>query len=227
MPSKLPDSRSIQSLAQACAEQTSRQHTPTRERDPCYELFHRAFASSSDEQAWQVILEQYRRLVWHWLGQYASPDTVQEVFVRVWKTQQNATSSFAARFPNTGAVMGYLKRCAYTVGIEVGRKAERRQGTMERLRNVTPVESLLMRSRSDRGHSDFHWKQLLLSKLQDEKEYAVLEGTYYYDLPPRDIQAMRPDLFPDIRVVYRVKERILTRLRRDPELCGWWSDDPE
>ena len=58
--------------------------------------------------------------------------------------------------------------------------------------------------------------------LKDESEHAVFEGTYYYDLAPRDIQAERPDLFPDGRTVYRVKDRLLRRLRRDQKLRDFW-----
>ena len=223
MDPKRLDSCSTKDLARACAQQASRRRAPAREPAPCYELFCRAFAPSPDEDAWQAILNQYRRLVSHWLGQHASEDTIQDVFLRFWKAQQDAASSFTAHFSNIGAVMGYLKRCAVTVRIEAGREAERQHRLWERLRDASLVKLVLARAQAGREHTDSDYKQLMLSRLKDEKERAVFEGTYYYSLTPREIQAMRPDLFPDAKAVSRVKENLLKRLRRDRELEEYWN----
>jgi DNA-directed RNA polymerase specialized sigma24 family protein len=218
------DSASIKDLARACAQQTSHSRAPVREPDPCYELFRRAFSRPPDDDAWQAILDQYHRLVRLWLGQHASDDTVQEVFLRFWKAQKGGSSAFTARFPNIKAVMGYLKRCCATVRIEAERQAEKRRRLQERLREAAQLEMIITRARPSRGHTDLDFKQLVLSKIKDESEQAVFEGAYHYDLGPRDIQALRPDLFPDVRTVYRVKENLVRRLRRDHELEGYWVD---
>lgn len=215
---------SIQDLARACAEQTSRRRVPPRDSDPCYELFRRAFAPCSEEDAWQAILDQYQKLVSYWLGQHANEDTIQEVFLRFWQAQRGAASSFAARFPNTGAVMGYLRKCTISVRIEAGRKENRWHILWETLHDRALVELILARAQSDQGHSDFDLKQLVLSRLKNERERVVFELTYYYGLPPREIQAMRPDLFLEARAVGRVKENLLKRLRRDQRLCEWWAN---
>lgn len=217
------DSRSIEDLARACAEQTSRPRAPAREPDPCYELFLRAFAPSPDGDAWQAILNQYWREIFLWLGRYASRDTVQEVLLRFWKAHQSSGLSFATRFPNVGAVMSYLKKCAIAVRIEAWREEKRHCKVQERLRDVTLVDLVLARTRPGQRHVDFDLKQSILSKLKDDQERVVFEGTFYYALPPREIQAERPDLFPDAQVVHRVKENLLKRLRRDQELGEWWS----
>jgi DNA-directed RNA polymerase specialized sigma24 family protein len=217
-----PASFSTEDSARACAKQASRQQAPTRKPDPCYELFRCAFASPPDTDVWRAILDRYRKLVLHWLGQYAGEDAVQEVFLRFWQTQQNATSPFTARFPNIGAVMGYLKSCAAAVRIEAWRNEDRQRLLCEKLRAASSAELILARVRPNRGHTSFDFKQLVLSRLKGERERAVFEGTYYYDLAPRDIQAERPDLFPDVRMVYRVKDRLLRRLQRDRELWEFW-----
>jgi DNA-directed RNA polymerase specialized sigma24 family protein len=213
---------STEDSARACAKQASRQQAPAHKPDPCYELFRCAFASPPDADVWQAILDRYHRLVSHWLGQYAGEDTVQEVFLRFWKTQQNATSPFTARFPNIRAVMGYLKFCAAAVRIETWRNEDRQRILYEKLRTAPSTELILAHVQPNRGHTSFDFKQLVLSRLKDESERAVFEGTYYYDLAPRDIQAERPDLFPDVRTVYRVKDRLLRRLKRDRELLEFW-----
>jgi DNA-directed RNA polymerase specialized sigma24 family protein len=219
------DSLATKDLAMACAQRISYQRTPARAFAPCYELFRRALAPSPDNDAWQAILNQYHRLVLLWLGQYASEDTVQEVFLRFWKAQQGAMSPFASRFPNIRAVMGYLKRCAIVVRTEAWREEEGRRILWLRLCDAAQVELVLARAQPDHGHAGFHFNQLVLSRLKDDRERAVFEGTYYHDLAPREIQAERPDLFPDVRAVHRVKENLLKRLRRDQELEEYWAND--
>lgn len=198
------DACSTKDLAQACARQASRRRVATCEPDPCYELFRRAFAPAPDDDAWQYILNQYGGLVSFWLGQYASEDAIQEVFLRLWKAQQGAPSPFATRFPTMRAVMGYLKHCAAAVRIEAWREEERRQLLWERLRDATRLELVLAHTWPDQAHASFDYKQLILARLKDEAERAVFELTYYYDLTPAEIQAERPDLFPDVRAAHRV-----------------------
>ena len=219
------DTCSTEDLARACAQHSSRQRTPVCEPDPCYELFRRAFAPCPDDDAWQFILNQYWGLVSFWLGQHASEDTIQEVFLRLWKAQQGATPPFATRFPTIRAVMGYLKRCAIAVRIEAWREEERRQLLWERLRDATRLELVLAHTWPDQAHASFDCKQLILARLKDEAERVVFELTYYYDLTPAEIQAERTDLFPDVRTVHRIKENLLKRLRRDRELREWWPND--
>ncbi|MCP4541423.1 MAG: sigma-70 family RNA polymerase sigma factor [Chloroflexi bacterium] len=209
-------SRSTTDLAHACAQQASRRHTSTPEFDFCYELFRRAFASLPDNIAWQAILNQYQRLITHWLGQHATEDAVQDVFIRFWKSQQGAV--FASRFSNIRTVMGYLKRCAVTVRIESGRAEEKRHKLAEKLSSLADEAQLVAaQTPASQTHAEIDFKQFVLSKLKDEREQAVFELTYYYNLTPREIQAERPDLFPNARTVYRVKENLLKRLHRDPE----------
>lgn len=221
-PGQLPP-YSVESLAQACAEQASRRGMPASGFDPCYELFRRALALPPDESAWQAILGQYSRLISYWLGQHSSEDAIQEVFLRFWKTQHAAGSLFVARFPNISTVMGYLKRCALAVRFEAWREEERRCLLWDRLRDAALVESVLELMRPDRGHESFDYRQLVLSRLVDEREHVVFELMYRYDLAPHEVQTERPDLFPDVRVVYRVKENLLKRLKRDRELRRWWA----
>jgi DNA-directed RNA polymerase specialized sigma24 family protein len=219
------DSYSVEDLARACAQRSSRSRAPAaRGPDPCYELFRRALAHPPDDDAWQSILVQYHRQIRFWLGQYAADDTVQEVFLRFWKAQQTTTFSFASRFPGISAVMGYLKRCALTVRFEAWQEEEQRRLLWDRLHDAALVESILEFTRPGCGHEAFDCRQLVLSRLTDEREQVVFELTYRYDLTPREIQAERPDLFPDVRTVHRAKENLLKRLKRDPELRTWWAD---
>jgi len=42
-------------------------------------------------------------------------------------------------------------------------------------------------------------------------------------LKPREIQAQRPDLFPDIKEVYTMTRNVFDRLRRSPEFHRWYD----
>jgi len=210
-------SDSIEDLARACAKQAHHEGDTAQTSHPCYELFRRACEHPRNETAWQAILNQYHRLVRHWLDQHASDDHVQEVFLRFWKAQEEAKSPFTTRFPSIGAVMGYLKRCAVTVRIDAWREEKRRRALEERLWGDAEFDATHTSTRPG-THS---LRTLVLSKLGSEEERVVFELTYYHDLPPRDIQAVRSDLFPNAQRIYRVKENLLKRLRRDPEIRGW------
>jgi DNA-directed RNA polymerase specialized sigma24 family protein len=209
------DTWSVEEVASACAQQASRASQQSDASSPCYELFRRACELPRDEAAWQALLNQYHRLVRHWLDQHASDDHVQEVFLRFWKAQEKAKRPFAVRFRGISAVMGYLKRCAVAVRIDAWREEKRRRAMREQLRDER---------RSTIAHTNpapHPLQSLVQSKLKSKEEYVVFELTYYYDLPPRDIQAVKSDLFPDVQRIYRVKENLLKRLRRDPEIRDW------
>jgi DNA-directed RNA polymerase specialized sigma24 family protein len=211
-------SRSIEDLARECARRASRRDASGP--NPCYELFRRACVPPQDQAAWTAILTQYHKLVLHWLDQYATDDTAQEVFTRFWQAQQNASKPFPTRFPNIGAVMAYLKRCAAAVRNDAWRAENKRIELQERLQTAHVAH--LVAAHSQPAHAEFHFRQSIRSKFNDEEEQVVFELTYCYDLKPREIADERPDLFPDVNRIYRVKENLLKRLGRDPELRIWW-----
>ncbi len=216
-------SLSVEELARTCAEHSSRRVVVLPSLDPCYEIFRRALTPPPDDAAWSALVAQYQRLIRSWLGQYAGDDAVQDVLAHFWRAQQGAC--FSAQFSTTRAVLGYLKQCAITVRLDAWREEERRQQLLERLRDAKRFELVRVHDALDRrGDTDFY--ELLSSRLKGEAERVVFELSFYYNLAPREVQAERPDLFADVRAVHRVKENLLRRLARDPELERCWSDWP-
>jgi hypothetical protein len=67
-------------------------------------------------------------------------------------------------------------------------------------------------------------RELVRGKLKTDFERIVFELSYEYGLAPRDIYAMRTDLFGSPQAVGRVKENLLKRLRRDAEIREWLGD---
>jgi hypothetical protein len=60
--------------------------------------------------------------------------------------------------------------------------------------------------------------QLIKKKLKDSKEYTVVYASFGLALSPREILAEYPDLFCDIKEIYRYKANLLDRLARDDEI---------
>jgi hypothetical protein len=54
--------------------------------------------------------------------------------------------------------------------------------------------------------------------MQSEQERRVIYGSFALALKPREIYAQSGELFDDVKEVYRIKENVLARLRRDAEL---------
>jgi hypothetical protein len=69
---------------------------------------------------------------------------------------------------------------------------------------------------TDRFEQQALWN-LLNSRLQDEKERAVIQGSFVLALKPQELLNHYRGLFTDIDEIYRVKQNIIARLRRDPE----------
>jgi hypothetical protein len=71
-------------------------------------------------------------------------------------------------------------------------------------------------------HQEF-WRQIN-RRLADEKEQAVVFGSFVLAMKPAELQVRYAHLFGDVREVYRVKQNVLDRLRRDPELQNLRAD---
>jgi TPP-dependent pyruvate/acetoin dehydrogenase alpha subunit len=65
------------------------------------------------------------------------------------------------------------------------------------------------------------WK-LIESTLKNEREAAAIEN-YTMEKKARQIRLEYPHLFADINSVYRTKENLMKRWRRDPNLKAWYT----
>ena len=61
-------------------------------------------------------------------------------------------------------------------------------------------------------------------RLADEKEQAVVYGSFVLAMKPAELHLRYPHLFSDVKDVYRTKQNVLERLRRDPELLNLRAD---
>lgn len=56
------------------------------------------------------------------------------------------------------------------------------------------------------------------SCLENEQERKLVHATFVLGLKPRQIQERLPEVFSQVSDVYRVKQNVLARLRRDPKM---------
>jgi hypothetical protein len=89
----------------------------------------------------------------------------------------------------------------------------------ERGRSATTVETQV--------HAQFDrealWR-LVEARLLDDQERLVIDGLFVLGLKPRELQAAHPRELPAVSDVYRIKQNVMARLRRDPDLREYLGD---
>ena len=212
-------------VAHRCARET-RLFFQNQRSDPryCFELFRRAIAER-DERAWELVYAQYCPLVGGWVKRHSAlPDSGEEsqyfvnrAFEKMWGA---LTPEKFGHFVNLRSLLRYLQMCVHSVILDQVRLAERSVVDVQpealaagRTTGAPIVEDLAL----ERLHRQEFWRAID-GRLCDEQERRVVYGSFVLALKPRDLYAQFGDTFRDVREVYRVKERVLARLRRDAEL---------
>jgi hypothetical protein len=193
----------------------------------CLELFRLALVERN-EDAWELVFETYRPLVLSWVRKHpAFPNCGEEdqyfvnrAFERMWTNLPAERYDRTARLP---ALLDYLKLCVHSAIID----HTRRQGPIsvsEEVLTVTgdphpgPEANV-----EDRIAGRELW-EMIKKKANDEMELCFLFAYFTLDLKPRQIAAEYPQFFAGIQDVYRTRERIFDRLRRDPDLEAFQAD---
>ena len=225
-----PQQMAVADLAHRCARETQhyfqQQH---HDNSYCFELFRRAI-EARNQAAWEVICIQYQPLVSGWVRQHRGFEaTGEEVqyFVNgaFGKISGTLTPDKFGKFPDVGALLRYLKMCVHSIILDYTRAAE--QGHLSDLDDAEeeasseqpPEEQAL-----DRSYQHAFW-ELINARMQDEKEHAVIYGSFVLDLKPQELLEHSPKLFSDVDEIYRVKQNVLARLRRDPEFRKFLGED--
>jgi hypothetical protein len=182
------------------------------------ELFRRAICER-DEFAWSTIVDEYSQLVRVWIRQHPvtyqlhenHDDLVCGSFARFWAAVKPERWE---HFCDLASVLRYLKLCAHSQVLDAARAA--------RPWRTVPLDDLVDESTNgldveadliDAMGAAELW-QLVLEALSDESEQLVAYLSFVREVPPAQISARHPQLFPNAAAVYRVKRNILDRLRR-------------
>jgi len=190
----------------------------------CFELFRRAIMERN-QRAWELVYNQYRSLVGSWVKRHSAfPSSGEEAqyfvnraFEKMWVA---VTPDRFGRFPDLKSLLRYLQTCVHSVVLDQVRVAEQAEVGAEadiasvegEAGDTTPEDQALARVQGQEL-----WDQIT-TRLRNDREHRVMYGSFVLALKPREIYAEGKDTFRDVREVYRVKENVLARLRRDAEL---------
>jgi hypothetical protein len=219
----------VADLAHQCAQETERYfHRQSSDSSYCFELFRRAI-QGGNQAAWDMICVQYQPLVSGWVRQHhgfqASGEEIQYfvngAFGKIYST---ITPVKFDGFTDIGSLLRYLKLCVHSAIVDYNRSAEQislypLEDASEQVSRDPTVEEQQM----DRAYQRAFW-DWINTRLNDEKERAVIYGSFVLALKPQEIYDLFQNRFSNVDEIYRVKQNVISRLRRDPEfqkLLGW------
>ncbi len=212
-------------LAHRCAQETEL-FFQRKQYDPryCFELFRRAIAGRN-QQAWESIYNQYLRLAMGWAQRHPLLTTsgedaeyfVNSAFEKMWAA---LTPEKFEHFRDLKSVLRYLQMCVHSAIVDYVRQAD--YTTEELSAEESPLsgqdpdadtETQVLRQ----VNNEEVWR-LVSERLNDDKERRVVYGCFILDLKPSELYARFRHMFVDVSEVYRVKQNVLARLRRDAGL---------
>jgi DNA-directed RNA polymerase specialized sigma24 family protein len=222
---------SLSGISYRCAQESDRFFN-RKEHDPryCYELFRRAILGRN-ETAWDRIYSQYQHLVMHWVERHAafqsSGEEVQffmnRAFEKMWL---GISPEKFETFPNLKSILKYLQMCVHSVMVDFVRQKELKlivEATEDLIHQPHTGETVV--EDSVMGQLDgLELLELIRELLQDEREVCVVSGGFVLGLKPRELLDYCPDVFSDVKEVYRVKENLLARLSRNDDLRQFFDD---
>lgn len=212
-------------LVRRCAQETER-FFQGQGYDPqyCFELFQRAILEH-DQAAWEALHIQYQSLVAGWVRQHRGFETsgeeaqyfINRAFEKIWAA---LTPEKFERFSDLGSLLRYLKMCVHSAIVDYNRSLD--QANLYALAEQSAAETKspgpTVEDRAlDQADRQKFW-EWIYARLHDEKERRVVYGSFVLALKPRKLYDQFRNTFADVEEVYRVKQNVLARLRRDPEL---------
>lgn len=199
---------------------------------PCLELMRRALVERN-ERAWEHLYRQYTPLVASWIQDHpqfahCTEDVAyfsNEAFQRFWRA---CTANNFDRFAGLRPLLAYLKACVHSAITDHLRVRETQLQhapldlDADNFAQTDPrprVEDQII----DQDVQHLFWT-MIQQRLQHEQEQAVIYYQFVQGWKPREIYARRGDLFTNQQEVYRVRDNLIRRLSRDPELRAFFAE---
>lgn len=222
--------QALATIAHRCADETERFFRRlSHDSRFCFELFRRAFVARVQD-AWDLIYSQYRPLVSSWVERHAAYAAsgeeadyfINRAFEKMWLAL--SPERFGG-FPDLKSLLRYLQMCVHSAVYDVVRKTGREVAEIDidaqmetspfpQDDDVIDVE----REALERTVGDELWAEIS-ARLRTDKERRAVYGSFVLGLKPREVYALFHDVFRDVNDVYRAKENVLARLRRDEDLA--------
>lgn len=217
---------SIGSLAARCGQETEA-FFHNRPHDPrfCFEMFRRA-AQEDSQRAWELLHKQYHSLIHGWILRHpAFGQTGEEVsfflnraLERLWGALKGDKFD---RFNDLSSILRYLQICVHSVILDRLRRdrhAEMQLSLEDGLQvpdnRVGGLEHVLAMHEA----REELWRHVQ-GRLKDAAERAVIYDNFVLDLKSRQKYERHRELFGSVEDVYRIKQNIMARLRRDNALA--------
>ena len=212
---------SLDELSLGCAQEIENfRKQAERAIGYCFEIFRRAIADA-DERAWAAFAEHCQAQVQRWAQRHSGfarcgeplDDVATEAFAKLWQsfaTDQEKINRFAT-FP---ALMLYLKMCVNSAIVDALRM---RKAAGDELPETEPAPPPPPDERAEL------WNYIA-SRLKDDKERVVVRAFFLYGQTPRDLLKQFPNRFDGAAEIYRIKQNVTARLRRDAEFRERFGD---
>lgn len=217
---------SLSSLCYRCARESDNFFN-RKKHDPryCYHLFRRAVLQQ-DQRAWECLYRQYHPLVASWVERHALFKSCHEerqyfvnrAFEKMWAA---LNPQKLERFPDLKSILRYLQMCVHSAIVDYLRAQEQAELVTDSPaleRQMVDGEALAPeREAIRRTQAAVLWK-MIAARLKDEKERKVVYGSFILALKPSDLVVHYAGTFENVGEIYRVKENVLARFRRDEDL---------
>lgn len=227
-----PQHLDLTNLANHCANETELFfHHRDHDTRYCFELFRRA-ACEKDQAAWEIIYNQYQSLVKGWVKHhkgFGSSGEEEQFFVTgaFAKMSNILTAEKFAKFSDLQSLLFYLKMCVHSVITDHNRVSDHADLyiSIEELQIDIKADDPATEERvTDQIEQRRFWNWID-ERLNDEKERLVVQGVFVWALKPRELCDRFQNVFIDVGEVYRIKQNVMARLRRDPELREMFGED--
>jgi DNA-directed RNA polymerase specialized sigma24 family protein len=219
---------SLDAVAGRCAQETQKfLAKQVSDSAYCFELFRRAL-ELRDEHAWDYVYGQYHDLVASWISAHSELRKtgedlhffVNQAFVNFYRVLQSPGK--LARFASLSALLSYLRACAHSAVRDEARKHTIPAADLPDYVEVSSDEDVQAVILDNEMHEAL--VNLIGARLKSPKEEVILESCFGLGLKPREVYQRYADLFDSQQEVYRVKQNLLERLRRDAELQALWQE---
>jgi DNA-directed RNA polymerase specialized sigma24 family protein len=218
---ELPKNMSLWALADRCMSEINKYRRGEASSDQyCLEIFRRAM-QEHDDAAWDLLVGRFQEFLLaafrrHPRSEAASrldsPENyVARVFARFWV----AVHDQQVEFTSLGAALRFLRLCLNSAILDMLRAHARRNEMPFPEPDFTGEPAV-----EDQDDGSELWK-IIRDMLPNERERRLAFLLFHCNLKPREIVRLRPQEFPDVTEVHRMKRNIVDRLARSADLIRY------
>ncbi len=219
---ELPKNMRLSALADRCMSEINNFRRGEASSDQyCLEIFRRAMLEHDDE-AWDLLVGRFQEFLLAAFRRHPrceaatrldSPENyVARAFARFWIA---AVHNQQLMFTSLGAALRYLRVCLDSTILDMLR-------ANVRAREVPfPEPGFAMEpAEEDQDEGGELW-EVIRTMLPNERERRLAFLLYQCNLKPREIVRLRPQEFPDVNEIHRMKRNIVDRLARSADLIRY------